>query len=180
MSWSEEFGAEETAEAEAFAERIRKAAEGGIWTMRDGTKIHVSQMTDGHIRNTICMLKRNDVADLYLPWIEQLQKELDGRQEVVVVNGTRRASDMSVPEAMAILNAFPIDMRKPGAFNVISAMTVVENALKNSVSKDAVLALKQEIGAYGMDISSQDVEKLPTLLFDERGLRKKENEERER
>lgn len=32
---------------------------------------------------------------------------------------------------------------------------------KEYIDKEAVLALKQDIGAYGMDISSKDVERIP-------------------
>ena len=180
MSWSEEFGVEAEAEAEELRLRIRDAAESGIWTMRDGTKIRVSEMTEDHIHNTIRMLERNDTSDFYFPWIERFRRELEGRRSAVTAKAIRRADEMTVSEAMDILNAFPVDMRKPGAFNFIAALTVIEGALKNAVSKDSVLALRQEIGAYGMDISSTDVEKLPALFPDERAAVRKKNEEPER
>ncbi|MCR5669671.1 MAG: hypothetical protein K6G10_01580 [Butyrivibrio sp.] len=62
---------------------IERDAENGFWTMKNGERIHVSKMTEGHIRNTIALLEKNNARDLYLPWICRLEKELNDRMEVV-------------------------------------------------------------------------------------------------
>lgn len=51
----------------------------GFWTTRDGTRIHVSDMTESHIRNTIRYIERVDKIDLYLPWIDRFKRELRER-----------------------------------------------------------------------------------------------------
>lgn len=33
-------------------------------------------MTDSHLINTYRMLERNDTMDVYLPWLEVMQKEM--------------------------------------------------------------------------------------------------------
>lgn len=61
-------------------ERVYKDAGRGIWTTKDGRHIAVSDMTDEHIVNTLNMLKRNDSCDMYLPWIERFEAELQKRR----------------------------------------------------------------------------------------------------
>lgn len=51
----------------------------GFWTTRDGNQIHVSDMTESHIRNTIRYIERVDKIDLYLPWIDRFKRELRER-----------------------------------------------------------------------------------------------------
>lgn len=34
------------------------SAQDGVWTQRNGQQIHVSEMDDGHLANTIAMLER--------------------------------------------------------------------------------------------------------------------------
>lgn len=58
---------------------IEEDAKRGYWTTRDGSMIHVSQMTDSHILNTIRYIERNDMDDMYLPWIVRFKKELRER-----------------------------------------------------------------------------------------------------
>lgn len=60
---------------------IETSAREGIWTTRDGRRIAVEDMTDSHIRNTIAYLKRNDVCDIYLPWITRMRRELERRAQ---------------------------------------------------------------------------------------------------
>ena len=78
------YGSEATAEMEAdFAvleATVETSAREGIWTTRDGRRIAVEDMTDSHIRNTIAYLERNDVCDIYLPWIVRLKRELKKRR----------------------------------------------------------------------------------------------------
>lgn len=60
---------------------IRKAeAERGVWTTKDGQRIHIQDMTDSHIRNTLNMLIRNNDFDINAAWIEVLSKELNRRE----------------------------------------------------------------------------------------------------
>lgn len=51
----------------------------GFWKMRDGKKIHVSDMSESHIRNTIKFIQKVDHTDLYLPWINRFKNELRER-----------------------------------------------------------------------------------------------------
>ena len=51
----------------------------GFWTTKDGTRIHVSDMTESHIRNTIRYIERVDKIDLYLPWVDRFKRELRER-----------------------------------------------------------------------------------------------------
>ena len=60
---------------------IKKAeAERGVWTTKDGQRIHIQDMTDSHIRNTLNMLIRNNDFDINIAWIEVLSKELKRRE----------------------------------------------------------------------------------------------------
>ena len=78
------YGSEAIAEMEAdFAvleATVETSAREGIWITRDGRRIAVEDMTDSHLRNTIAYLERNDVCDIYLPWIARMQKELERRR----------------------------------------------------------------------------------------------------
>lgn len=58
---------------------VENEANKGFWTTKNGTIIHVTDMTDDHIRNTINYIKRIDKIDLYLPWIHTFEKELERR-----------------------------------------------------------------------------------------------------
>lgn len=61
--------------------RVEALAKAGIWETKDGKKIRVEDMTDSHIRNTIALLKRHNVCDLWMPWIARLEKELERRAD---------------------------------------------------------------------------------------------------
>lgn len=63
---------------ELDAERVIKRAQSGIWTTREGDKIHVRDMAESHLTNTILYLTRRDVV-LYQPWITLMQSELKRR-----------------------------------------------------------------------------------------------------
>lgn len=60
--------------------KIENDVSRGIWVTKDGREVHISNMSDEHIKNSISMLKRNDHCDLYLPWIDRFEKELEKRK----------------------------------------------------------------------------------------------------
>lgn len=59
--------------------RIEDEASYGVWTTKDGTQIPVEDMTTSHIQNTIAFIKRTDQTDMYLPWVEVFEEELERR-----------------------------------------------------------------------------------------------------
>lgn len=61
--------------------QIDEEAKAGFWETKDGTKIHVTDMTTSHIKNTINFIKRRDYNDRYLPWIDRFEEELERRGE---------------------------------------------------------------------------------------------------
>lgn len=62
-------------------ERIQKEAERGVWLKRDGTEIRIEDMTSSHIKNAKALCERNNVCDLYTPWVERFTEELRKRGE---------------------------------------------------------------------------------------------------
>lgn len=80
MSYGSEAIAEMEADFAVLEVAIETSAREGIWTTRDGRRIAVEDMTDSHIRNTIAYLDRNDVCDIYIPWIARLKRELKRRR----------------------------------------------------------------------------------------------------
>jgi hypothetical protein len=83
MSLGEELSLEYELEHDFYLARMHSIVESnarkGIWTTKDGKKIHVSDMTTSHIKNTIRVMERNDSEDLLLPWIDRFKKELERR-----------------------------------------------------------------------------------------------------
>ena len=84
-------GSEAVVEAEAdfavFEGVIESSAKSGVWTTKDGREIPITEMSDGHIRNVLAMLERNNVCDIYMPWICRFKKELSRR------NGGRKEDE---------------------------------------------------------------------------------------
>jgi len=74
------YGAEIAMEMEIDREVMRVGAEQlasyGLWIMRDGTEIHVTDMTDRHIENCIRMLRRggSPYADVFIHMFEAEQE----------------------------------------------------------------------------------------------------------
>lgn len=77
MSYGREIDVEQTIENELIYARAQSEAEKGLWTMKDGTKIHVSEMTDRHIANCLAMLKRGSspYADPFICMFEEEQRK---------------------------------------------------------------------------------------------------------
>lgn len=59
--------------------KVEEDAKKGYWLTKDGRILHVSQMSEKHIRNTIKYIERVDKTDLYLPWINRFKRELKER-----------------------------------------------------------------------------------------------------
>ena len=60
--------------------RIEVQAEKGIWTTKDGERIHITKMSDSHLKNAIRRLEEQNVFDKLLPWITVMEKELERRK----------------------------------------------------------------------------------------------------
>ena len=81
MSYGRELAEDMAMVFDLYQEKVKRDAEKGIWTMRDGTKIPVEEMTTSHLQNTIRFLERKeDTTDLWLPWIVRMQEELEKRK----------------------------------------------------------------------------------------------------
>ena len=55
-------------------------AKSRYWTMKNGEKIHVTKMSDSHIKNCIAMLERNE-SPFAEPFITMFKKELERRTD---------------------------------------------------------------------------------------------------
>ena len=60
--------------------QIQRQAKSRVWITKDGKKINVSDMTDQHLINTTKFIERNNVNDLYIPWLLVFYNELDKRK----------------------------------------------------------------------------------------------------
>ena len=82
MSLGEDYIAELSVESALKYFKIKSDAEKGIWITKDGRKIPIEKMTTSHIENTIKLLERKNIMDLWLPWIERFKKELEKRKNI--------------------------------------------------------------------------------------------------
>lgn len=82
MSMGEEILTEMEIEAEIFRDRQMNAIKEGVWTMRDGTKINLMDMTSAHIQNCIRMLRHKE-DDLSAEWVKRFERELEYRDYVL-------------------------------------------------------------------------------------------------
>ena len=80
MSLGEDYLADYSYEIQDARERIRQEQKQGIWTQKDGTKISVRDMSRGHIKNTIAMLRKGGMGST--GWIDVFEKELAFRDYV--------------------------------------------------------------------------------------------------
>ena len=81
MSYFEDFIADNLPfDADIKYMYVEEDAKKGIWTMRNGEKIHVSEMAESHINNAIKYIEKHDKNDIYLPWIHAFKKELERRK----------------------------------------------------------------------------------------------------
>lgn len=80
MSLGSDYVAEMEANFACYEAHIDNMVRTKTWTTKDGTTIAISDMSDKHLENTINMLERNDVCDLYLGLITVMQTELKSRR----------------------------------------------------------------------------------------------------
>ena len=82
MSMGSEFLSDyawEIEEAKNYADAIWYEAQGKVWETKDGRLLHVEEMTTSHIKNTIAYIQRNWDIELYQPWIDVFNDELERR-----------------------------------------------------------------------------------------------------
>lgn len=83
MSMGREFLADyawEIEQAMNYEEDIWNEAQNGVWETKDGRLIPVEEMTTEHIHNTIAFIKRNWDNEIYQPWIDVFNEELERRK----------------------------------------------------------------------------------------------------
>ena len=83
MSMGREFLADyawEIEQAMNYEEDIWNEAQNEVWETKDGRLIPVEEMTTEHIHNTIAFIKRNWDNEIYQPWIDVFNEELERRK----------------------------------------------------------------------------------------------------
>ena len=89
--------------------RAIQEAKSRYWTMKNGEKIHVTKMSDSHIKNCIEMLERNE-SPFAEPFITMFKKEQERRanEEVAHQYHERRKEvlkEMSMPVGRNVMDA---------------------------------------------------------------------------
>lgn len=81
MSMGEESLIEMEIEAEIFRDRQLSAIKEGVWTMKDGQEIKLTDMANRHIENCIRMLEKKD-GEIPELWADRFKKELEWRDYI--------------------------------------------------------------------------------------------------
>ena len=79
---------------ENWCTEYRKFRNNYIWTTRDGNKVHIYNMTDSHLNNTISLVERKDPESVWSQILKQEQTYRDFlkrikslREELYVLEG---------------------------------------------------------------------------------------------
>lgn len=81
MSWIEDHEADLYWDEQQQYEENDYQARMGNWTTKDGKTIKIKDMETSHIKNCIAFIKRNDMIDLYEPFVVAFEEELKRRGE---------------------------------------------------------------------------------------------------
>lgn len=81
MSMGKEMLTDLEIEAEIFRDRQLNAIKEGVWMMRDGQEIKLTDMTNRHIENCIRMLEKKD-GEIHELWADRFKKELEWRDYI--------------------------------------------------------------------------------------------------
>jgi hypothetical protein len=75
-----EFWSAAEIELEHDRQEAEADAKNGCWTRKDGSKIHVSEMSTDYIKNCIRYINRTDVYDVMLPYCGAKMVNWDGME----------------------------------------------------------------------------------------------------
>ena len=80
MSFSDEINAEIALSEQCTGIEIKRRLALREWTMRNGKRILIKDMTSSHLENTIRLIKRDpNMEDKYCEYIPYMQAELNAR-----------------------------------------------------------------------------------------------------